>query len=230
MRSAPSPTAAVPEDVALHGAVDVARCESTQSVLSRWPSGCADVLTDQERVRLDALVDDRDRDDVRAAHLLVRECVAELVGTDPARVRLGHHCERCGSVAHGRPSVDRSDVHVSLSHTRGRVAAVASYRPVAVDVELTRHVASNRAGLSTVLTTAERTLLARSVAPDVLGARLWVTKEALVKLGLARLDQLDVVDVTQVVLAPGPVTLTGSPATLHVCGAPGYAWCRAWLA
>lgn len=138
-------------------------------------------LTDAERVRHDRLRFPADRDAYRAAHLLVRECAAELLNRRPAAVRLEQRCPRCGGDGHGRPSVaGEPGVRVSLSHTRGFVAAVAATAVCGVDVE-------------TIATSIPRLAVSEPEAawldgrPEPLPAftRLWVRKEALVKAGLA---------------------------------------------
>ena len=68
-----------------------------------------------------------DRDAYTAAHLLVRACAGALLGVPASSVGLEQQCPRCGGVGHGRPSIaGEPGVFVSLSHTRGYVAAVAA--------------------------------------------------------------------------------------------------------
>ncbi|WP_051218384.1 4'-phosphopantetheinyl transferase family protein [Nocardioides insulae] len=143
-------------------------------------------LSEAERWRLDRLRREDDRRSYLAAHLLVRECVAELVGGAAAEVEIRQRCGRCGSDRHGAPYVVGSDLRVSLSHTRGHVAAVAATGPCGVDVEV---VPGGPAPAGT-LTPREAEWVGEQAAPGVAFARLWTRKEALVKAGLAELDTI----------------------------------------
>lgn len=72
-------------------------------------------------------------DAVADAEPLVREVVRELTGQDPWRIH--HLCPTCGSIEHGRPSVE-ADVFVSIAHCTGlTIVAVSPDAPVGVDVE-----------------------------------------------------------------------------------------------
>jgi 4'-phosphopantetheinyl transferase len=62
--------------------------------------------------------------------------VAELVGADPIRLALDATCPDCRE-QHGQIVVPDYPIHVSLSHSRLAVIAVASARPIGVDVEST---------------------------------------------------------------------------------------------
>ncbi len=122
-----------------------------------------------------------DRDAYRAAHLLVRACAGELLDLGPERLPLQQQCPRCGSTEHGRPSIaGEPEVRVSLSHTRGHVAAVAATTACGIDVE---HVATSIP--RTAVTPRERAWLDTLADPLVDFTRLWVRKEALVKAGVA---------------------------------------------
>lgn len=158
----------------------VVRFASVEEVLGDARlSGVA--LTDAERARHDRLRFTVDRDAYRTAHLLVRACAADLLGAVPDRVRLEQHCPRCGAAGHGRPSVaGEPGLFVSLSHTRGYVAAVAATAPCGIDVQTIATDVIPRAVLG-----RERAWL-DAQEDRLLGfTRLWVRKEALVKAGLA---------------------------------------------
>ena len=99
-------------------------------------------------------------------------------------VTIEQRCERCGE-AHGRPRVlAPSGVHVSLSRAGGTaVVAVSLAGPIGVDIESLSAV--GRAGFDDVAFNAtERTALAAVPIGerDRARARLWTTKEALLKL------------------------------------------------
>lgn len=138
-------------------------------------------LTGAEQVRHDRLRFAIDRDAYRAAHLLVRECAGELLGLAPRLVQVEQNCPHCGRLGHGRPSIiGEPGVLVSLSHTRGFVAAVAATAPCGIDVQTVATSVPH-----TAVTVPERAWL--EAQPDPLPAftRLWVRKESLVKAGAA---------------------------------------------
>lgn len=154
-------------------------------------------LTAAERGRHDRLRFAADRDAYTAAHLLVRACAGELLGIAPGRLRLQQHCPRCGATDHGRPSIaGEPQVWVSLSHTRGHVAAVAARTPCGIDVQTTAGSIPGSA-----ITDRERAWLDAQADSLPAFTRLWVRKEALVKAGLA--DEPGALDV----LGPDAVTL-----------------------
>ncbi|QLQ11579.1 MAG: 4'-phosphopantetheinyl transferase superfamily protein [Nocardioidaceae bacterium] len=133
-------------------------------------------LTAVETSRRDRLVRQTDRDSYTAAHLLARACAAELLGLAPAQLSLSQSCPRCGAYDHGRPGIDGHDVYISLSHTQGYVAAVASRRPCGIDVETRARSVPARA-----LSQPEHRWIC--LQPDPLEAftQLWTRKEALLK-------------------------------------------------
>lgn len=145
-------------------------------------------LTPIEVARRDRLIRPEDRAAYAAAHLLVRACVAELLGVEPGCLTLAQRCASCGGEDHGRPRIlGHPGVHVSLSHTPGQVAAVAAYAPCGVDVESTPATVPSRA-----LTERERAWVRSQPDPPLAFTRLWVRKEALVKAGVAdRPDRVD---------------------------------------
>ncbi|MAG55443.1 MAG: 4-phosphopantetheinyl transferase [Planctomycetes bacterium] len=103
-------------------------------VLARY----RDLLSDDERVRCDRFVFDKDRHHFLVAHALVRTVVGQAVDRDPAS--LGFDLG-----VHGRPELRTSGgpppVRFNLSHTSGLVAvAVTSGLDIGVDVERLRDV------------------------------------------------------------------------------------------
>lgn len=132
-------------------------------------------------------------------HLLARVCVAERLGVPPRRVVLEQHCAECGG-PHGRPSVQGFEaVSVSISHSGGLVGVAATQDPegVGIDVESVepggrslspaarRHAMSDR----------EQSAIEGALDPYQEFLKLWVRKEALIKVGLADLDRMSQVDV-----------------------------------
>lgn len=126
-----------------------------------------------------------------AAHLLVREAAARLAGVPAAAIVLTQRCADCGG-PHGQPFiVGHPRLHVSLSHCDLAVAAVASWSPVAIDVE--DGAAGDELLAGPVFSTRERALLAgiadRQRRRRAM-LRCWVRKECLIKLGRLSLDTL----------------------------------------
>lgn len=144
--------------------------------------------TPWERGRADAFRFPADHDAYLAAHGLVRECAATLLGTDPAGLVLRQRCPDCAAETHGRPYIEGSDAYVSLSHTRGYVAASAAYLPVGVDIE----AATVTDVPDTVFAPAEHG------GSPLLRLHRWVLKESLIKVGATRLDELRDVDLSHV--------------------------------
>lgn len=150
-------------------------------------AGPAVRLTAAEQARHDRLRAERDRRSYLAAHMLVRVCAAELLGAGAVDVELAQECPDCRRTDHGRPYVvGAPDVHVSLSHTRGWVAAMAARARCGIDVEQVREVS---AGVPRrVLSETEQRWAAGQADPTRAFAVLWARKEALVKAGVGSLD------------------------------------------
>jgi 4'-phosphopantetheinyl transferase len=148
------------------------------------------LLTAAERARHERLVADADKQAYAAAHVLVRECAAELLGTSREEIVIEQRCARCDSAEHGAPSVaGAAAVQVSLSHTRGQVAAVAAGRRCGIDVEKVSR------GPDRALSRREAAWVAGQEDAAYAFTRLWVRKEALVKAGhgsMAAAQRLDV--------------------------------------
>lgn len=144
-------------------------------------------LTPAEQARAERFRRPEDHDSYRAAHWLVRHCVAELLGADVSQMALAQRCPTCGGSDHGAPYVvGHADVHVSLSHTATHVAAVAARVRCGIDVETLRPVQAPDQSL----TAAERTWAEDQPDRSAAFLRLWTRKEALVKAGLLTLDDL----------------------------------------
>jgi 4'-phosphopantetheinyl transferase len=181
------------------------------------PAGAASAadlagLTAAEQDRAAAFRRPADRDSYVAAHLLARQCAARLAGMgDPAAVTLVQRCRTCGGRDHGRPAVrDRADLHVSLSHSPGLVAAAAGWAPVGVDVELTRGRTFDDGLLGHALAPAEQAQVRAASDPGAAFLRHWMRKEALIKVGLTTLGTMAEVDLSG--LPPLAVPPAGAPA------------------
>ncbi|MFB6632886.1 4'-phosphopantetheinyl transferase family protein [Streptomyces sp. NPDC056362] len=193
---------------------------STGEVLDH-PALHEGLLAPWERRRLDRIrVPDR-RDDVLAARLLLRLCVARFTGLPPGDAGPDQFCDTCRRHGHGRPYLDgRPGTGVSLSHADGLAAAAVGPGPLGVDVE----PATRRPGplpvLRRLLPGAET--VAAAAGPDRDGAllRLWVRGEARFKAGGGPgLRLLEWTDrdraAVAAVAATGPVTViaSGDPAS-----------------
>ncbi len=169
------------------------RVATSRAVLARWPDP-GSALTAAERARVEAFGSSSAADDFVAAHLLARECVTALTGARGAEI--AQHCQTCGG-SHGKPTVvGAPDIGLSWSHSHGTVAAAADHAPVGVDVEArARHHDVTRL-LDRTATPAEASRVLASEDPELAYLRMWVAKEALVKIGALRLGGFGDVDVS----------------------------------
>ncbi|WP_298129907.1 4'-phosphopantetheinyl transferase superfamily protein [Micropruina sp.] len=181
-------------------------------------------LSEAETTRWRRLRFEVDRDAYRAAHLLARLCAGDLLDISPSRVCLEQHCPRCGATGHGRPSiVGESRVQVSLSHTRGHVAAVAATAECGIDVERIAGSIPRNA-----VTAHEQTWLDTATDPLLDFTRLWVRKEALVKVGVAdEPGRIDVVGESGPADRVGRFALTDWTGSVDQSGRPTALGCLA---
>ena len=160
-------------------------------------------LSPHDRDRASAFHFPEDRRDFVAARVLARRCAAAVVGVAPGSLRIVQWCDRCAA-PHGRPSlVGNPDIGLSWSHSRGYLAAAAGPGAVGIDVEVVRGRdwrAGNVARM--VLTIDERRQVATCRRPDLAVLRQWVRKEAMVKAGVASLEQMGELDLTSLPLEP----------------------------
>jgi 4'-phosphopantetheinyl transferase len=165
---------------------------ATSRVLARWPDPWS-AVSPVERDRAQAFHGADDARDFLAAHLLARECVTALTGVDP--VLLEQRCAECGG-PHGKPFVPAlPDVHVSWSHSHGHVGAVAAHVPVGIDVEARARSHDVDRLVRRTATTEEAVDILADSDPDVAYLRMWVVKEALVKVGAITLGTFGRTDV-----------------------------------
>ncbi|MEV7371582.1 4'-phosphopantetheinyl transferase superfamily protein [Streptomyces sp. NPDC090301] len=142
------------------------------------------LLAPWERRRLAGIRLPSRRDDVLAARLLVRLCVARATGLPPDTPALAQRCPGCGGHGHGRPYLrGRPGVGVSLSHADGLVAAAVGPGAIGIDVE----PATRRPGPLHVLRRLlpDADVAEAAASPDAGPAllRLWVRAEARLKAG-----------------------------------------------
>jgi 4'-phosphopantetheinyl transferase len=154
------------------------------------------VLTDDERARAARLRRPADVRDFVAAHVLARVVAAWSSGEDWTTLEIEQRCVRCGG-PHGKPMIRRHpELEVTTSRTAGNVAAAASSRAVAVDVERLT-AAPLVAEVSASAFTDDELEAARAALDSTLALlRQWVRKECLVKLGVVSLDTLRNVDLS----------------------------------
>ncbi|WNF29650.1 4'-phosphopantetheinyl transferase superfamily protein [Streptomyces sp. C11-1] len=154
-------------------------------------------LTRQERGRLERLTSPGARQDFVAAHVLVRLCAARFIGVPARTLVVRQECAQCAADDHGKPFLpDHPDVGISLSHTRGAVAAAAGRGEVGVDVEETAGASFTPAIARRVLSARELKTVLDSDDPPWTFLRYWVRKEALVKVGATALGRLRDSDLT----------------------------------
>lgn len=173
----------------------------TSVVLDALP-GADRLLTATEHGRMARLRSPGDRRDFLAAHALARVGAGLAAGAAADGLTLLQRCPRCGGVDHGRPSVrELPELHVSLSHTSGYVAAIAGRGPVGVDVERANRRPLQEDVAALALAPGERVKVAGANDPGRAFLRVWVRKEALVKAGELSLDGLGSADLSA--LEPG---------------------------
>ncbi|MCX4661957.1 4'-phosphopantetheinyl transferase family protein [Streptomyces uncialis] len=167
------------------------------------------------------------RDDVLAARLLLRLCVARYTVRPLREAAPAQYCADCGGSGHGRPYLPaHPGVGVSLSHTDGLVAAAVGPGAVGVDVE----PAARRPGPLSVLSRLlpEAGIREATARPDPGAAllRLWVRREALLKAGQEDVRLLEWTDrrraavVTVASAAPATTFTVGPRNSLSVPSGP----------
>ncbi|MFE2855780.1 4'-phosphopantetheinyl transferase family protein, partial [Streptomyces lavendulae] len=113
----------------------IAVVATTREVLAH-PALHEGLLAPWERGRLARIRLPGRRDDVLAARLLVRLCVARHTGLSLRASAPAQLCPGCGGHGHGRPYLrGRPGVGLSLSHADGVVAAAVGPGAVGIDVE-----------------------------------------------------------------------------------------------
>lgn len=174
--------------------------------------GDVSALTAAERGRAAAFHDPSDAADFVAAHLLARTAVTRLTGV--VDVVLEQRCATCGG-QHGKPSVaGHPEVEVSWSHTRGHVAAVADHAPVGIDLETRARGHDVGRLLRRTATGPEAAEIAASDDPQTAYLRMWVAKEALVKVGAITLADFARTDVRAGDYAGFGLSVTDSATTV----------------
>ncbi|MFE6745754.1 4'-phosphopantetheinyl transferase family protein [Kitasatospora purpeofusca] len=192
-------------------AADAIATVAASADVLRHPEAGEHLLTAVEKERAARFRYESGRVDFTAGHVLVRLCAARLLGVPAASLTLAQHCPDCGKGDHGKPYLpDHLGISVSLSHTKGVVAAAAGHRPIGVDVELTDRGGTLLDVAPRVLTEEELRQVRAHADPARAFLRLWVRKEALIKVGRTTLDGLAAVDLSGLPLdLPGGRPLLG---------------------
>ncbi|WSV44275.1 4-phosphopantetheinyl transferase [Streptomyces sp. NBC_01077] len=167
---------------------------TTREVLAH-PDLDEGLLAPWEQRRLTGIRLPSRRDDVVAARLLVRLCIARFTGLPLDAAAPAQLCPVCGRHGHGRPYLrGHPGVGVSLSHADGLVAAAVGPGAIGIDVE----PATRRPGpvhvLRRLLPEADLAEAAAQPDPGPALLRLWVRGEARLKAGQGDLRLLEWTD------------------------------------
>jgi 4'-phosphopantetheinyl transferase len=137
----------------------------------------SDELAPEELMRAGRFRFSEDRNAYVAGHAAII-CLTRLLLGAPA-------CWRIVAGTNGKPEVRTqglAPLHISLSHTRGLIAAAfGRVAPLGVDVEAGRALSDGAALMQHVLSQAERAALERSNSPDRDFLNYWCRKEAWLK-------------------------------------------------
>lgn len=180
-------------------------------------------LTPAEKKRGTGFSDEAARRDFMAAHLLVRVCAAAVTGIPIAQLRIVQHCLTCGG-PHGRPTLAQyPELHLSMSHAGGAVAAAVGPCPVGLDIERIAAGHNRSPVYSRVLAATERAIVERDPEPGRAFLRQWVRKEAMIKVGAGQLVRLTEINLahlpstplTECLSSPSPVGGTQSDLLLQ---------------
>ena len=140
------------------------------------------VLSDEERLRRDRFVFERDRRDFAAAHALLRTVLSTYEATPPGEWRFER--DRHGKPFVSAPQAGTPPLAFNLSHTRGCVCcAIARAARVGVDVERLGRVTDASEIAERYFAAEERRML-KACGADESQARfveLWTLKESYIK-------------------------------------------------
>ncbi|MFJ1866040.1 4'-phosphopantetheinyl transferase family protein [Streptomyces sp. NPDC088097] len=164
-------------------ATGLAVVATTREVLAR-PELHEGLLAPWELRRLDAIRVPSRREDVLAARLLLRSCVARHTGLPLHRSGPAQLCPGCGRHGHGRPYLPGlPGVGLSLSHADGVVAAAVGPGAIGIDVEPSTRRPGPLRVLRRLLPEADLREAGAQPDPGPALLRLWVREEALLKAG-----------------------------------------------
>lgn len=171
------------------------------------------------------------QDDFVASRWIARQVAAAVAsrGVSSGDIRLSQCCPNCGGphgpISVGMRSGECRSIHLSLSRTSGIVAAVASNRPCAIDLErANRPIGADFA--RRVLHPAEFAALLPPFRAPAFLAR-WVRLECVVKLGMFSLDGISRIDLTGV--PTGTLTKRAIWRGHRICDLAGPDWVAAMM-
>jgi 4'-phosphopantetheinyl transferase len=148
------------------------------------PAWCDELLSESERTRAASFHHTAARQRFVAATALLKVTVAQTIGGDPFDVNVRRRCPDCQRL-HGRPEIDGTDMHVSISHSGDRVAvAICAAGPVGVDVEQVNPDVDVDGMLRFVLGAGERQpfrSIAGVAARTLAFYQCWTRKESVLK-------------------------------------------------
>ncbi|MEU2117412.1 4'-phosphopantetheinyl transferase superfamily protein [Streptomyces sp. NPDC016459] len=179
------------------------------------------LLAPWERRRLAGVRLPARRDDVTAARLLARLCVARFTGLAWDESAPDQLCPTCGRHGHGRPYLrGHPGVGISLSHADGVVAAAVGPGAIGIDVEPSTRRPGPLRVLRRLLPAADlREATARpDPGPELL--RLWVRAEARLKAGRNDLTLLEWTDHERAAVAAVAATEPTAISPLPALSAP----------
>lgn len=162
-------------------------------------------LDNKERGKADSFRSPVNRARFIASHNALRRILGSQLGQAPEDVRLAQaDCPVCGA-GHGRPVVEGSPLHFSLSRRAGYCLIALARTPVGADLEMHPTISSIDE-LAPSLHPRERALL--ELCPparrEAVFARVWTRKEAYLKgLGVGLAMGIAANDVTEDTPAPG---------------------------
>jgi 4'-phosphopantetheinyl transferase len=158
------------------------------------------LVAPDERHAADRMHVAADRSVLLVAHALARTAVACAAGAWPVQP-YQRRCGHCEGSDHGKPALPGTGREFSLAHARGLAGVAVGDRPVGLDLEPAGRTVTWASLGDLVFSPAERDRLTTVDGPEgeAIGLRLWVRKEAALKLagiGLAQsaagLDMLGV--------------------------------------
>jgi 4'-phosphopantetheinyl transferase len=93
------------------------------------------LLDTAEVARREAFFKSSDKAQFTVGAALLRLIVSHEIGTEPERLQVDRTCTYC-SLPHGKPRIVGADLHVSKTHSAGRLAiALTRVAPIGVDLE-----------------------------------------------------------------------------------------------
>ncbi|GHI83290.1 4'-phosphopantetheinyl transferase family protein [Streptomyces xanthophaeus] len=170
------------------------------------------LLAPWERLRLAPIRLPARRDDVLAARLLLRLCIARYTGLPLREAEPAQFCSRCRRPGHGRPYLPGLPrVGVSMSHADGLAAAAVGPGPVGIDVEPSTRRPGPLPVLGRLFPAVQLDEAVARQDPGAVLLRLWVRREALFKAGREDLQLLEWTDdrraAVVAVAGAGPATV-----------------------